>query len=94
MQRRLTWNIIWIRKIRKTLFISHSTTSYERLNIFIIHGTKESPTHVVVVVVIVVVIVIIVIIIVVVVQVVVNTEIQFPTYISGLISEYKLFIFE
>ena len=53
-------------KIRKIYFIL-LTTSYERLNIFIIHDTKESPTHVVVVVVVIVVIVIIIVVVVVVV---------------------------
>ena len=55
------------------LDVAKLTTSYERLNIFIIHDAKESPTHVVVIIIIIVVIIVVVVIVVVVVQVVVNT---------------------
>ena len=43
------------------------TTSYEGLNIFIIHVTKESPTHVVVVVVVIIIVIIVIVVVVVVV---------------------------
>ena len=45
------------------LDVAKLTTSYERLNIFIIHDAKESPTHVVVIIIIIVVIIVVVVVI-------------------------------